>query len=73
MRRDVLVELSTRGLIRTGINSDVCQVRFSVPYNAPAWTGTNKRAVVLPSHRIPRAEFLKDDRMAERMRATAVT
>ena len=66
----MLVELSTRGLIRTGINSDVCQVRFSVPYIAPAWTGTNKRAV---AHRIPRAEFLKDDRMAERMRAIAVT
>ena len=28
MRRDVVVEVSSRGMIKTGLKSDVCQVCF---------------------------------------------
>lgn len=30
MRRDVVVEVSSRGMIKTGLKSDICQVRLAV-------------------------------------------
>ena len=30
MRRDVVVEVSSRGMIKTGLKSDICQVRLAL-------------------------------------------